>query len=494
MAGNPQKTAKMQNTIVDKSCAVCFEGFNKSTRACTTCPYCSVEICRGCLQQYLLNDINIVPICVNTDCKREWTRDFLDKELTSTFRLHTYKAHREKVLFDRERSKLPATQEDAAAYRVAKQAFDAGLEEAKRLDEQINELQRQLARKRVEYRRYMTTVDTYGRTRPAAEGAAAAAQRAAPAAFVRPCPATDCRGFLSTAWKCSICDMYTCPDCHELKGPNREDPGHTCDPNNIATARLLARDTKPCPKCGAGITKLEGCDQMWCTVCNTGFNWRTGAVAAGPVHNPHYFEWLAANPDAPRAAAGPPQGDCGVALDRQIMQKLAGRNDRLYLYAPTNRNLPAASRYLIEAWRLMRENESQVNRQNRNYDDEFHDLRVKYMLNMINDDEYKKVLQTTEKNALHKQANRQVYEVFVNSVRDTIRQVLTNNNITHKTLMEQVHQIHVYCTEEFKQIGKRFGRAEHSIIFRGNFDESPAPAAPARAAAAINSDYTDEDE
>ncbi len=467
----------MQNTVVDKSCAVCFEGFNKSTRACTTCPYCSVEICRGCLQQYLLNDINIVPICVNADCKREWTRDFLDKELTSTFRLNTYKEHREKVLFDRERSKLPATQEDAAAYRAAKQSYDAALEEARRLDDQINELQRQLMRKRVEYRRYMATVDTYGRSRPAAEGTEPT-PRAAPAAFVRPCPATDCRGFLSTAWKCSICDMYTCPDCHELKGPNREDPGHACDPNNIATARLLARDTKPCPKCGAGITKLEGCDQMWCTACNTGFNWRTGAVASGPVHNPHYFAWLAENPDARGAAAAPPQGDCGVVLDRQIMQKLTGRNNRNYLYGPTDRNLPASSRYLVEAWRLMRENESRLRGDAAtDYDNEFHDLRVKYMLNMIREEAFKKALQVTEKNALHKQANRQVYEVFVNSVRDTIRQILTNDAITHKTLMEQVHQIHVYCTEQFKQIGKRFGRSEHSIVFRGDFTDTPAAAA-----------------
>lgn len=479
-----------ENKLVDKACAVCFDGFNKSTRACTACPYCSVEICRNCLQQFLLNDINIVPVCINNDCKREWTRDFLDKELTSTFRLHTYKAHREKVLFDRERSKLPATQEDAAAYRQAKQAYDAGLEEAKRLDAEIAELQRQLAHKRVTYRHHMVTVQTFGRTRPT-EGAAAAAPRPAPAAFIRPCPAADCRGFLSTAWKCSICDLYTCSECHELKGPDREDPSHTCDPNNIATARLLARDTKPCPKCGAGITKLEGCDQMWCTVCNTGFNWRTGAVASGPVHNPHYFDWLAANPDA-RGAAAPPVGDCGVVLDRQVMQKLTGSASRTYMYQHVNsRNLPVATKYLIEAWRLMREKESELRRNHTNYDDEFHDLRVQYMLNMIPEESYKKTLQTTEKNALHKQANQQVYEVFVNSVRDTIRQVLTNDTPNHQTLRDQVHQIHVYCVEQFGQIAKRFGRMEHTIVFRGNFDDAPAPA-PVPVAADY-SDYTDDE-
>ena len=90
----------------------------------------------------------------------------------------------------------------------------------------------------------------------------------------RPCPKENCRGFLSSQWKCSVCDMWTCPECHQLKGFTR-DAHHTCNPDDVATAKLLNSDTKPCPSCRTPIHKLVGCDQMWCTQCHTGFSWRS---------------------------------------------------------------------------------------------------------------------------------------------------------------------------------------------------------------------------
>jgi len=73
--------------------------------------------------------------------------------------------------------------------------------------------------------------------------------------FVRKCSDADCRGFLSTRWKCGLCDKYTCTECHELKS----DDDHTCDPNNVATAKLLSTDTKGCPTCQTSIYKIDGC-------------------------------------------------------------------------------------------------------------------------------------------------------------------------------------------------------------------------------------------
>ena len=30
---------------------------------------------------------------------------------------------------------------------------------------------------------------------------------------------------------------------------------------------------------------------MWCTQCHVAFDWRTGAIETGRIHNPHYFEF-----------------------------------------------------------------------------------------------------------------------------------------------------------------------------------------------------------
>jgi hypothetical protein len=53
--------------------------------------------------------------------------------------------------------------------------------------------------------------------------------------FIKPCPADDCRGFLSSQWKCGTCNIWTCPDCHVIIGDSKDAP-LTCDPNNVETA------------------------------------------------------------------------------------------------------------------------------------------------------------------------------------------------------------------------------------------------------------------
>jgi len=128
--------------------------------------------------------------------------------------------------------------------------------------------------------------------------------------FVRACPIESCRGFLSTQWKCGICGIHTCSKCHVPKNDQKNGPSgssgpsdtsnqdaeeqqdnHVCNPDDVATADLLDQDTRPCPQCGTGIFKIDGCDQMWCIECHCAFSWITGAIATGHVHNPHYFEY-----------------------------------------------------------------------------------------------------------------------------------------------------------------------------------------------------------
>jgi hypothetical protein len=89
---------------------------------------------------------------------------------------------------------------------------------------------------------------------PAGAGAAADER----AKFVRQCPVSACRGFLSTAWKCGTCDTWACPNCHEVKGATK-DAAHTCNPDCVASARLLEKETRPCPKCASAIFKISGC-------------------------------------------------------------------------------------------------------------------------------------------------------------------------------------------------------------------------------------------
>jgi len=75
--------------------------------------------------------------------------------------------------------------------------------------------------------------------------------------FIMPCPLKDCKGFMSTGYKCGLCEGKICSKCHiEL---NEKDEEHECDKNLLESVKAINHETRPCPKCGARIYKTEGC-------------------------------------------------------------------------------------------------------------------------------------------------------------------------------------------------------------------------------------------
>ena len=63
------------------------------------------------------------------------------------------------------------------------------------------------------------------------------------AQFIRKCPADGCEGFLSSAWKCGVCNIWACPHCFGVKGYDKN-AEHTCDPNDVASAELIKKEKK----------------------------------------------------------------------------------------------------------------------------------------------------------------------------------------------------------------------------------------------------------
>ena len=61
------------------------------------------------------------------------------------------------------------------------------------------------------------------------------------------------------------------------------------------------------------ISKIDGCDQMWCIKCHTQFSWRNGNVITGYNHNPEFFRWMRESGQTiPRRDEGPLHRDiCG---------------------------------------------------------------------------------------------------------------------------------------------------------------------------------------
>ena len=226
---------KVREKKVVPTCIICAEKLNKTTHANIKCLYCPFEACQTCCRTYILNE-SIVK-CMNPECGREWTRKFIRDIFPLSFITGQLKEHRENLLFQREQALLPATQPIIEARNECKR-LDIIIRDKEKI---ITEIRREIQSVFQEKSRIMSNPIKKERV-----------------AFVRACPDENCRGFLSTAWKCGVCEKWTCSECHVVKGYTREDP-HECNPDNVATAQLLARDTKPCPKCGEGIFKIDGC-------------------------------------------------------------------------------------------------------------------------------------------------------------------------------------------------------------------------------------------
>jgi hypothetical protein len=218
------------------TCPICIENYNKSSRALVKCEYCPFEACSECCRHYLLQEND--PVCMSGDCNRQWTPEFLSNHFSKKFVNTEYKNHCEKVLFDKQRALLPSTQQ-LVENILKREDYQLKIRAA---DEVVNAARIAMHRIQNEYYRF-TNTGVAGQER---------------AVFTRACPNSECRGFLSSQWKCGLCNKWCCNLCHEVKGMER-DCEHTCDPNNVATATLLNSDTKPCPKCGEGIFKIDGC-------------------------------------------------------------------------------------------------------------------------------------------------------------------------------------------------------------------------------------------
>jgi hypothetical protein len=239
-------------------CKICYEKYNKSNHMPVKCTSCDFEACRQCHSTFILDTTNAIPNCMN--CHKELQREFLVENFTQKFVTQDWKKHREQIIFQRERALLPTRQPVAEMFR-RKEAL-------KRENEELLKQMNELRAKQYQCQREIGNIDYRIRVGPAADAnprnASGSASAPHAAAFIRPCPntASNCRGFLSTQWKCNLCNMWACKDCHEIKGAAHDTP-HECNPDNLASAKLIDAETRPCPKCGARVFKISGCNQMF---------------------------------------------------------------------------------------------------------------------------------------------------------------------------------------------------------------------------------------
>jgi len=450
------------------TCEVCCERLNKSDHRVVKCPYCPFQACTSCSERYLCETVQDAHCMA---CKKGWDREILHKNFTNKFVTRTYKHRREELLFDRERSLMPATQPyvelEVRIRKINKQIVDRKVEidnsarKVNRLnfennshaeiDDRIKYMAMVFDEQKVanslrldvqflEWQRDFLIGRMYGEL---------TVQRRQ---FVRACPYTDCKGFLSTAWKCGLCEMWTCPDCHEGRGADRE-AEHTCNPDSLETAKMLERDSRNCPKCAAMIFKIDGCDQMFCTQCHTAFSWRRGTIETGTIHNPHYYDYMRRQGHLPRAPGDVPCGGLPAWHDMAVRFKL--RQSPWYnLISAAHRSIGHTNHVLIPRYT------ADVQNNNR-------DLRIKYMIGDLPDDEFKKKIQQRDKARQRKSDIRQVCEMVAAVLTDLFQALDRTGDL--QTFIDSVNEFKDHVNMTLKKVSARWTNCA-TPTFNTNFE------------------------
>lgn len=391
-------------------CTICTEKYNKILRKPVDCPYCRFTGCLSCCQRYILSVVQD-PHCMN--CKKVWSREFLDDRFPKQFINTELKLHREAILFEREKNLLPQTQENIKILNEQKQ-IDTQIDT---LQSQIDALQLQISD--LEFKKSsltpLRTIKEYNNE------------------VVSPCPYNDCRGFIELSHKCGTCLREVCRDCYD-----QYDSEHKCDPATLESLRLMNEETKRCPNCAVRIFKVSGCDQMWCTHCNIAFDWKTGEKVKGVIHNPHYFEYVEKNL----------QHRC---QDHDFPSDIEVKHVLDSIGCPVELRCQIIEVYRYMIWY----HQVELPRLPTRYDHEQNlDLRIRYLTNEITEEEFKTKLQRRQKDVEKKIEYRDIGETYIYLINDVFRAFLVTPDVD--ALIRHIKVITHQAQDAIQFLNKRY--------------------------------------
>ena len=437
-------------------CEICCERFNLQNHKKITCSFCDFKTCRKCVQTYLVGTVND-PHCMK--CKQGWNREFIDESCTKTFRNKELKIHRENILFEREKSFLPETQ-DAAMREKQK----------RNINKLIGDAREEIGRQKELIYTLEQNLNTLNAGHNIDEGGTQKKQ------FVRKCPVEDCKGFLTSNWKCDMCENKICSKCNEIKNDE-----HECDEKNVETVNLLKKDTKPCPKCGTLIFRTGGCAQMWCTSCHCAFNWNTGRIEEGMIHNPHFYEFQRRNAtvNANRAIGDIPCGglpnltELNTFFNKKPPQRVYRGYYRQYTdNVPRSDELSETQTLIYNVHRLIThidEYEFRYNLRENALVTDNRDLRIRFLLNEINEEYFKKVVQQREKKNQKTRDLIAILRMFTLTASDMLRQLVLRE-LNQEEFCTNIVELKEYTNVSLTNIGKRYNCVKRHIGTTWDYD------------------------
>jgi len=424
-------------------CPICIEEYYLYN--IVTCPSCDYSCCKICMKTYILNSENDNVICINRECNKTFLKTTLFELLPVNWLNDTFKKYQHEIRFKKQQTLFSEVM-GQVEYEVK------SIKLRKYYKDIESEMKEKIATIHLEYKLKLTNATDAIYAHDTTVASSKVKKK-----FIKPCAFNNCKGMLDLDWKCGICDMVTCSKCFE----HIKDINHICSEDNIKTVELIKKTTKNCPTCGEGIYKIEGCDQMYCTSCNTAFSWNTGTIVVTNIHNPHYFEYLrkqSTNGIIPRQ-----QGDFHQNPDDTHIDCI---NDN-YLLRFTMTKFKLIENYqnyqifilnfteLIRLYLHSKERYNSIQRHITNSENELRGLRIQFLSSILTEDRFKKQINTIYKrNEMYAESHsliETIYLIAESIIKKYIKLYLIKKNNTIEILkkFEGEYRIEI---DEFKKI------------------------------------------
>jgi hypothetical protein len=274
------------------------------------------------------------------------------------------------------------------------------------------------------------------------------------------CPKDDCNGCITNErFECNICLQLICSRCNIMI---KQEDKHICKTNDIKTNQTLKKITKPCPKCAVPIQKIDGCNQMWCTQCNTAFDWTSGKIIKGQVHNPHYFEWFnSMNNNTQNVSV---DIDCNGLPDQRFYLthiNLVMRKQNFFLF-----------NYFSMSLRLTLHIQDVIITENHNPLVENLDLRLRLIQHKISENSLKQSLYRRYKKKKINEVIHEVFEMFVLVNGDIYRKIMYENDIGKMNSFKvELDNIISYTNSCFEKLQNVFHLMMPKIVIQNEHDQ-----------------------
>jgi hypothetical protein len=406
-------------------------------------------------------------------CREPLSDDFLIDNTSTSWNTSKYKQYKEQLLYDIERARLPETQPFAEAYANAKAIMEPVAKEITELqvvysthkrivraidylrlnrindsafleaqipgyntksERDLTKIRQESSRLRSKTKLRLTELHTTERIYlPVVLSFGRYVDQVAPTrvrrVLVKACPKDGCNAFLNEDFTCGLCASAVCKKCHDILPLTNSIEEHMCNEDTVASIKAVQAEARPCPSCTTLISKIDGCDQMWCTQCKTSFSWRTGLVETGVTHNPHYYEWMRRNGGLPRAPGDIPGGGCDAfPVVHQILsakpdvgrQVIDSRANFLLTKTPTVVDGELLYYLLLTNYHAQLQHVYAHNNRPIARPDNFV-LRVKLLTKEIDEDHFKVLLQRQDKAYRKNVAKKHVYDMTYAAAGDILR-------------------------------------------------------------------------